>query len=175
MQHAASFSPIQGAREIFKAESEADFQAVHDVIQIARLHVDEALPQVEVLEGHPADGDAAAAPRLGEGDDAESAAVEVAHGGQPVRGVVLQQAVDLVRHDVDAVPVGELDQAALRGRRGQRASRVVRLVHHDVARVGPNRRRDGLGVDLPAGVHREGEARELAARVQRGLLDGLVA
>lgn len=76
----------------------------------------------------------------------------------------------LIREDVDAVLIGDADELRLRLDAHQCASRVVRLVEHQVASVLTDRGPHLCWVHLPVVGGPQGDCRHLSARVHRGLL-----
>ena len=149
------------------------------------LEGDDLLKDGGVAASEPAEAQPGKAVGLADGAEAQGALIEIASGGKPSGGVVLEFAVDLVGEDINAMASGEFQDAAENAGRHEQSGGIMRRVDVNGARVRTDERfEDGeivgpgvCGVAAPfgnsgTGAFRDGEGTFVAGRFDNGVILG---
>jgi len=149
------------------------------------LEGDDFLKDVRIAASEPAEAKAGEAVSLADGAETEGALIEIAGGGKPIGGNMLELAVDLVGENVNAMESGEFQDTAENVQRHEQAGGIMRRVDVDGARVGTDERfEDGeivgpgvRGIAAPfgnsgAGAFRDGEGTFITGRFHNGVILG---
>ena len=149
------------------------------------LEGDDLLKDGGVAASEPAEAEPGKAVGLADGAEAQGALIEIASGGKPSNGVVLEFAVDFVGEDVNTMAGGKFKDAAENVGRHEQSGGIMRRVDVNGARVWADERfEDGeivgpgvCGVAAPfgnsgAGAFGDGEGTFVAGRFDNGVILG---